>query len=176
MTTASNMIIKFLNSRNRYELEELGVAERKKAILQVKKVLTKKSLNVQLEEKCQNLELTVNRFFNGIEPLNQKGLPYSFVINEKDDKLMAREDYVKKIQGIATNVANLSNIKGSITGKSLLEAINNQIYIEHELKHMFVVKPTFSKYIEADEIHRRLIKINIPDEEMWSDLCDYQEE
>ena len=56
-----------------------------------------------------------------------------FVINEK---LMDRGDYVKKLQGIATSATNMSNIKGNITGKALLEAINNQIYIEHELKHV----------------------------------------
>jgi len=39
-----------------------------------------------------------------------------------------------------------------------------------------VVKPTFGKYTEADEIYRRLMKIKIPDEEAWSDLYDYQEE
>lgn len=173
MPTTTNRIIKILNSRNRYDLEELGVADRTKNILHVKKVLTKKNLSLQLEEKCQNLELTLNRFFNRIEPLNQKRLPSLFVIN---DKLMAREHYIKKLQGIAMDATNLSNIKGSITGKALLEAINNQIYIEHEVKHVFVVKPTFQKYSEADEIHRSLIKIKVPDEEAWSDLCDYQEE
>ena len=87
---------------------------------------------------------------------------------------MSREDYVKKLQGISTDAANISNIKGNITRKALLEAISNQIYIEHELKHVFVVKPTFAKYTEADEIYMRLMKIKIPDEEAWSDLCDYQ--
>jgi len=40
MPTTTNRIIKFLNSRNRYELEELGVADKTETILQVKKVLT----------------------------------------------------------------------------------------------------------------------------------------
>jgi len=45
-----------------------------------------------------------------------------FLINEE---LMAREDYVKKLQGIAMDAANLSNIKGNIIRKALLEVINN---------------------------------------------------
>jgi len=139
----------------------------------VKKVLTKKNLNVQLEEKCQNLELLVNKFFNIIEPLTQKGLPSLFVIN---DKLMAIEDYVKRLQGIAQDVVNLSNIKGNITRKALMEAISNPICIEHELKHVFTVKPTFAWYMEVDEIYCRLIKVKIPDEEAWSDFYDYREE
>lgn len=42
----TNRIIKFLNSRNKYELEEMGVAEIIETIIQVKKVITKKNLNV----------------------------------------------------------------------------------------------------------------------------------
>ena len=75
MPVADNRIIKFLNSRNWYELEELGVADKIETILQVKKVLTKKILNVQLEEKCENMELIVNRFFNKIQPLIKKVSP-----------------------------------------------------------------------------------------------------
>lgn len=142
-------------------------------VKKVKKVLTKKSLNVQLEEKCRILELTINKFFNRMHPLHQNVLPSLFSINEK---LMDRGDYVKKLQGIATDATNLSNIKGSITGKALLEGISNQIYIEHELKHVFLVKPSFTKYTDADEVYRRLNKIKILDGEVWSKLCDYQEE
>ena len=83
---------------------------------------------------CQVLELTVNRFFSIMHLLHQKGLPFWCVINEK---LMDRGYYVNKLQGIATDATNLSNIKDNITGNALLEAINNQIYIEHELSMCF---------------------------------------
>jgi len=53
MPETTNIIIKFLNARKKYELEDLGVAYRTNTILQVKKVLTKKSFDVQLKEKCQ---------------------------------------------------------------------------------------------------------------------------
>lgn len=53
MPATTNKIIKIVNSRNMYELEELGVEERIKIRLQVKKVLTKKSLNMQLEENVK---------------------------------------------------------------------------------------------------------------------------
>lgn len=41
-------IIKFLNSKDNYELEELGINDRIAAILEVKKVITKKNLILQL--------------------------------------------------------------------------------------------------------------------------------
>ena len=46
---ASN-IIKFLNSKNKYELEELGISDRTAIILEVTKFLTKRNIIDQLEE------------------------------------------------------------------------------------------------------------------------------
>jgi len=86
---------------------------------------------------------------------------------------MDKGNYFKKLQGIATDERWTIYCKGSITRKSLLEVINNQIYIQHELKLVFLVKPSFSKYTNADKVYQRLIKIKIPEGEEWSDFCDY---
>ena len=83
MPTIANNIIKFLNYKNIYELHDYEVDHRIDTILEVKRTLTKKNLVVQLEEKCHGLEITVNKFFNRIEPLTQKVLPSLFVINDK---------------------------------------------------------------------------------------------
>ena len=52
MPSATNEIIKFLNSKTKEELEELKVEDRTKTILEVKRVLTKRGLMLQLEEKA----------------------------------------------------------------------------------------------------------------------------
>jgi len=44
MLATTNIIIIFLNSKDKYQLEELGVEDRTKTILEVKKFLTKKNL------------------------------------------------------------------------------------------------------------------------------------
>ena len=44
MPTIANNIINFFNSKNRYDLDDLGVDDRTETILEVKKVLTKKNL------------------------------------------------------------------------------------------------------------------------------------
>jgi hypothetical protein len=49
--TQENDIIKFLNSKTKEELEELRIEDRTKTILEVKRVLTKRGLMLQLEEK-----------------------------------------------------------------------------------------------------------------------------
>jgi hypothetical protein len=50
MLAESTEIIKFLNSKTREELEDLKIEDRTKTILEVKRVLTKRGLMIQLEE------------------------------------------------------------------------------------------------------------------------------
>jgi hypothetical protein len=75
MPTQANEIIKFLNSKTREELEELRIEDRKKTILEVKRVLTKRGLMLQLEEKVQAMDQGVLFFFSKSEALQNKGLP-----------------------------------------------------------------------------------------------------
>jgi hypothetical protein len=51
MPTEAAEIVKFLNSKTREELEELKIEDRTETILEVKRVLTKRVLMLQLEEK-----------------------------------------------------------------------------------------------------------------------------
>ena len=51
MPAQANDIIMFLNSKTMKELEELKIEDRTETILEVKRVLTKRSLMLHLEEK-----------------------------------------------------------------------------------------------------------------------------
>ena len=97
-------------------------------------------------------------------------MPSLFVINEK---LMTRKDYKNKLQDITKDTTKSSHIKVAITGRDFYEAINNMSFIKHEIKHIFVVKPTFARYNDLDEIYRKVTKISIPDEEWWNKLCEF---
>jgi hypothetical protein len=52
-------LIKFLNSKNKQELEAMEIEDRTKTILEVKKVMTKKGLMMQLEEKVEVMDIGV---------------------------------------------------------------------------------------------------------------------
>ena len=67
---------------------------------------------------------------------------------------------------------NKSALQGIPTGKVLYKNFENLFYLQHEVKHLFVNKPTFSKYIEVDENFRRLMKIKLPELEFWEKLTD----
>jgi hypothetical protein len=107
MPTEANEIIRFMNSKTREELEELKIKDRTKTILEVKRVLTKRGLMLQLEEKVQNMDIGVQRFFSKIEALQKKGLPGLMVIN---DKLMTLPDYKQKMATMAKDSSKFSGI------------------------------------------------------------------
>ena len=72
---------------------------------------------IQLEDKCQTMELVVNRFVNKFDVLRKKGLPNPLVIN---DNLMRHEYYDKTIREVAKETSNNSTMKGVLTCKALL--------------------------------------------------------
>jgi len=165
----ASKIIKCLNSKNKYELEEPMITGRIETILEVKKVIFKRNLMIQLDEKCQNMKLAVNRFFDKFEVLRQNGFPNPLVIN---DKLLKNEDYDKNMREVAKETSNTSSMKGVPTKKCAPPNFRKPFYLQHEVNHLFVNKPTFAKYTEEDEIYQRMMKIKLPDEETWEKWCD----
>jgi hypothetical protein len=115
------------------------------------------------------MDLGVQRFFNKIEALQKKGLPGLKVIN---DKLMTLPDYKKILADVSKDSSNFAGIQGSITGKALLDALQWDISIQHEIRYIFLTKPTFAKYTEMDEVYRRLLKVNVPSYLRWEEICD----
>jgi hypothetical protein len=159
MPTEANEIIRFLNSKSKEELEALQIEDRTETILEVKKVLTKRGLMLQLEERVQTMDVGVQRFFSKTDSLQKKGLPSLFVIN---NKLITLSDYKQKILTVAKDGSKFAGIQGSIMGKAFLETLQLDLSIQHEIKYLFITKPTFSKYTETDEVYRRLLKVTIP--------------
>lgn len=113
------------------------------------KLISKRNFMMQLEDKCQATELAINIFMNNIDVLSQKGLPNPLVINER---LMRQEYYDKNIREVAKEQSNNSSLKGIPTGKLLYQTFENHFYLQHEVNHLFVNKPSFAKYTEANEI------------------------
>ena len=130
--------------------------------------MTKKGLMLQLEEKSQTMDIGVQIFFSKVDTLHKKGLPGLLVIN---DQLVTLSDYKQKILAVAKYGSKFSGIQGSITGKEFLETLQLDLRIQHEIKYIFITKPTFSKYIEMDETYRRLLKVSIPSQKRWEYLC-----
>ncbi len=98
MPEEASRIIHFLNSKNKYELQELDILlDRNGTILEVKKVLTKRNLMMNLEDKFETVQLAIDRFMVKFDVLRQKGLPNPLVLN---GKLIQQEDCNRKIREV----------------------------------------------------------------------------
>ena len=62
---------------------------------------------LQLEEKFQNMDIGVQRFFSKIEALQKKGLPGLLVLN---DKLMPLLNYKQNMAMVAKDSSKFSGI------------------------------------------------------------------
>ena len=69
MPIEENKIIRFINSKTREDLEDLKIEDRTETILEIKRILTKRGLMLQLEEKVQNMDVGVQNFFSKIDSL-----------------------------------------------------------------------------------------------------------
>ncbi len=69
-----------------------------------------------------------------------------------NDKLMTQLDYGDRLRGLTKEQASTSSIKGLPRGKVLYNTFENLFFLDHEIKHLFLTKPNFSKYTKADEI------------------------
>ena len=96
----------------------MDIADRIGTILEVNEVLTKRNLMMNLEDKCQTMELAIDRFMIKFDALRQKGLPNPLVIN---DRFMPHGDYNKKIREVARDQTNNYSMKGMPTGKVLYQ-------------------------------------------------------
>jgi hypothetical protein len=123
---------------------------------------------LQLEEKVQNMDVGVQNFSAKLMPCRRK----VFRLMVLNDKLMTLSDYKQKIAMVAKDSSKFSGIQGSITGKAFLETLQPDLSIQHEIKYIFTVKPTFSKYTEVDEIYRRMLKVTTPSQQRWEELCN----
>lgn len=85
---------------------------------------------------------------------------------------MPIEDYVCKLTEVKTSAATVSNIKGIATPRLVLNALRDTFFIFNEIKHIFLIIPTFTKYTEMDEVYRRVTKLSILDNKLWEQLID----
>lgn len=113
----------------------------------------------------------INAFMKKFDILRSKGLPSPLVIN---DKLMRHIDYVEKLDQYASNQASSSTSaltsKALPTGRVLYDSLENLFYVEHEIKHLFPIQPTFFRYTETDETLRKLQRTRMPEPQWWEEM------
>ena len=125
-----------------------------------------------LERRCSDMQEEITAFMKRFDILLNKGLPSPLV---SEDKLMDLESYVEKLDKHADNQASTSTSSSTAalpTGKSLHDRLENLFYLEHEVKHLFPIQPTFFRYTETDETLRKLQRTRIPEDKWWEEILE----
>jgi len=124
-----------------------------------------------LERRCHDMQQEINAFMKTFDILQSKGLPSPLVIS---DKLMRHIDNVEKLNQYASNQAgpstSASASKALPTGRVLYDSLENLFYVEHEIKHLFPIQPTFFKYTETNETLRKLQRTRMPKPQWWEEM------
>lgn len=173
MPEEANRLIQFLNTNTSEQLEALEITDRTETILEMKRVLTNKTLMHNLERRCHDMHVEINAFMEKFAILQNKGLRSPLVIN---DRLMKHGDYTGKLNKCAANQAILSTsasgIKALPIGQVLYDNLGNLFYVKHELKHLFPIKPTFFRYTKTDKTLRKLQKHRLREAKWWEDILE----
>lgn len=173
MPEEASRLIQFLNTRNKYQLEELGIQDRIGTILEVKRVFTKRTLMQNLERRCHDMQEEINAFMKRFDILQSKWFPSPLVIH---DKLMSHKDYVEKLNKYASNQVGPSTSASAAKALPISRVLNDRLekflYVNHEIKHLFPIQPTFLRYTETDETLRKLWKTRIPKSQSWEEMLD----
>jgi len=63
---------------------------------------------LNLEKRCQSIQVDIDSFMTKYGILREKGLPSPMVIN---DKLVTQEDYIERLKKLAASQASTSGVK-----------------------------------------------------------------
>ena len=89
---------------------------------------------------------------------------------------MSHQNYVEKLNKYADNQASPSTsslvAKALPTEKIVYDSLENLFYLEHEVKHLFPIQPTFFRYTETDENLRKLQRTRILEAQWWKDMLE----
>lgn len=154
-------MIKSLNSKSKDELQHIGIQDKTETILEIKRVMNRKNLMVQLENNCLNLEASIPRFQKEMRLLNKKGLAGLIGVA---NQLSSLTEYQDKLSTISHDKSKFANVKGQIIGERFIDLLVDDLSIFYEIRHLFMVKPIYQNYTELDEAYRKLRDYSMPDE------------
>jgi len=84
---------------------------------------------------------------------------------------MTNADYVYRLNSDVDNqvMASSSSVgeKALPSGHSLYDNLENMFFIEHEVRHIFTVQPTFFRYTDVDETLIKMHRHQLPNDQWW---------
>ena len=111
------------------------------------------------------MQMEIKAFTQKFTALEEKGLPNLLT---DDYILMTHVAYVHRlntyVDSQATTSSSFVGEKALPSGQSLYDNLENLFFIEHEVRHIFTVWPTFFRYTDADETLIKVHRHQLPDD------------
>ena len=162
-----------MKTHTKEALVALDIRDRTGTVLIVKRVLTMRNFIKNLERKCQDMQVDINAFTQKFTALEEKGLP---CLLSNDYRLKTHADYVHRLNTYVDNQFTTSSSsveeKALPSGQSVYENLENLFFIEHEVRHLFTVKPTFFRYTYADETLIKMRRHQLPADHWWQSMLE----
>ena len=117
--------------------------------------------------------MNINAFIQKFRVLEEKDLP-SLLTDEY--RLMSHVAYVNILNTYMDSQATASSSsareKTLQSGQSLYDNLENLFFIEHEVRHIFTVQPTFFRYTDVDETLIKMHRNQLLDDEGWQSMLE----
>jgi len=173
MPEHANRLIQFLNTKTNEELVALEIRDMTAMILTIKRVLTMRTLMQNLERKSEDMQVEIDSFIERFAVLHERGLP-SLVGN--NEHLLRQDEYQLRLNKHVSDQLNVSSStsveKALPSGQTLYNNLENLFYIEHEVKHLFIVQPNFYRYTDTYETLRKLLRHQLLEEQWWQSMLE----
>lgn len=173
MPEQANRLINFLNTHTKEDMEKRDIRDRTSTILIIKRVLTMRNFIQNLERKCQEMQMEINAFTHIFRVFEEKGLPSLLT---DDYILMSHTTYIHRldtyVNSEATTSSSSAGEKALPSGQSLYDNLENLFFIEHEVRHLFTVQPTFFRYTNAEETLIKMRRHQLPNDEWWQSMLE----
>ena len=69
------------------------------------------------------------------------------------------ETYQDQLCSIALDKSKFSKVRGIISGHAFIQGLQYDLFIQHEIHHLFLNKLTFETYVKVDERFRNMVPI-----------------
>jgi hypothetical protein len=168
----ANEIIKFLNNRTKEKLKDLNVIDRTNIVIDSKKVLTKRRLMKNVENKLHEMIGEVASFKRIFTDLIKIGLPLPW---DGNGYIQTQNKYQELLENKRNDDSRFEKLEGVLKGQDVLEMLAGDFEILHNIRVIFknLPQPSYERYTNMDELVRNMNKTEYPMGKTWNHMCQF---
>jgi hypothetical protein len=163
-------IIKLLNNITKEEFKDLQVNDRTSILMDVKRLITKRILLQNAENKGRELMREISTFKNIFSVVIKHVLPSFW---NKNGDLYPMKNYQNILENRRNSDSKFENLDGTFKGQDVVELLVGDFELLHNMKMIFRKLPPliYEQYINLDEAVRNLNGHRYLMGKCWKRVC-----